>query len=74
MNNIAAQEGMEAIPTAATLMAFYLSRDRVLGLLNPQHLPAHVMAALQGQDIQMSAAILSNVVGSYLLQTIAAGL
>ncbi|PFH13333.1 methyltransferase [Burkholderia sp. JKS000303] len=73
MNNIAAQEGMETIPTAAKLMAFYLSRDRVLGLLNPQHLPAHVMAALQGHDIQMSAAILSNVVGSYLLQTITAG-
>jgi hypothetical protein len=73
MNNIAAQDGTETIPTAAKLMAFYLSRDRVLGLLNPQHLPAHVMVALQGHDIQMSAAILSNVVGSYLLQTIAAG-
>jgi hypothetical protein len=54
-------------------MAFYLSRDRVLGLLSPQHLPAHVMAALQGHDIQMSAAILSNVVGSYLLKTISTG-
>ncbi|WP_208453531.1 MULTISPECIES: methyltransferase [Burkholderia] len=73
MNNIAAREGMETIPIAAKLTAFYLSRDRVLGLLTLQHLPAHVMAALQGHDIQMSAAILSNVVGSYLLQTITAG-
>ncbi|QPL48037.1 methyltransferase [Halomonas sp. A40-4] len=68
-----AKQGVEALPTAAKLMAFYLSRDRVLGLLNPQHLPAHVVAALQGHDVQMSAAILSNAAGSYLLQTIAAG-
>lgn len=53
-------------------MAFYLSRDRILGLLNPQQLPAHLVAALQGHDIQMSAAILSSAVGSYLLQAIAA--
>lgn len=57
----------------ARLMAFYLSRDRVLELLNTQRLPAHVLAALQGQDVQLSAAILSNAVGSYLLQAIAAG-
>lgn len=73
MNNIAAQEGMETLPTVTKLTAFYLSRDRVLGLLNSQHLPAHVLAALQGHDIQMSTAILSNAVGSYLLQTITAG-
>lgn len=57
----------------ANLTAFYLSRDRVLGLLNTQRLPAHVLAALQGQDVQLSAAILSNAVGSYLLKAIAAG-
>lgn len=73
VNNIATLEGMDTLPAAAKLMAFYVSRDRVLGLLSPQHLPAHVMAALQGHDIQMSAAILSNVVGSYLLQAVAAG-
>ncbi|MFA7382517.1 MAG: hypothetical protein WC001_03630 [Desulfurivibrionaceae bacterium] len=73
MNKIAAQEKMDTLPTIANLTAFYLSRDRVLGLLNHQHLPAHVLAALQGHDIQMSAAILSNAVGSYLLQTIAKG-
>lgn len=55
------------------MIAFYLSRDRVLGLLNTQRLPTHVFAALQGQDVQMSAAILSNAVGSYLLQAIATG-
>jgi hypothetical protein len=73
MNKIAPLEGMATLPTAAKLMAFYLSRDRVLGLLNLQHLPAQVVAALQGHNIQMSAAILSNAVGSYLLQAIAAG-
>lgn len=69
-------EGHEPVESAlheARLMAFYLSRDRVLGLLNTQLLPAHVVAALQGQDVQLSAAILSNAVGSYLLQAIAAG-
>ena len=73
MNNIVATEGMETLPTTAKLMAFYLSRDRVLGLLNPQNLPIHVVEALQGHDVQMSAAILSNAVGSYLLQAIAVG-
>lgn len=57
----------------ARLTAFYLSRDRVLGLLNSQRLPAQIVAALQGQDVHMSTAILSNVVGSYLLQAIAEG-
>lgn len=57
----------------ARLAAFYLSRDRVLGLLTSGRLPAHIVAALQGQDVQMSAAILSNAVGSYLLQAIAGG-
>jgi hypothetical protein len=69
-------ESRESVQSAlhkAGLMAFYLSRDRVFGLLNHQHLPVHVMAALQGQDVQMSAAILSNSVGSYLLQAIATG-
>lgn len=55
------------------LTAFYLSRDRLLGLLNSQRLPAHIVAALQCQDVHMSSAILSNAVGSYLLQAIAGG-
>lgn len=55
------------------LTAFYLSRDRLLGLLSSQCVPAYVVAAIQGQDVHMSAAILSNAVGSYLLQAIAAG-
>ena len=57
----------------ARLTAFYLSRDRLLGLLNSQRLPAHIVAALQCQDVHMSSAILSNAVGSYLLQAIAGG-
>lgn|GEM_PF-792613 len=73
MSNAAIQLGMATLPNAARLVAFYLSRDRALGLLSPQHLPMHVMAVLQGHDIAMSAAILSNAVGSYLLQTIATG-
>ncbi|MCO7515012.1 methyltransferase [Pseudomonas guariconensis] len=67
------QSGVDMLPNAARLVAFYLSRDRTLGLLHPQHLPAHIIAALQGHNVQMSAAILSNVVGSYLLHAIAVG-
>ena len=66
-------EPVESALHEARLTAFYLSRDRVLGLLNTQRLPAHVVAVLEGQDVQMSAAILSNAVGSYLLHAIAAG-
>jgi hypothetical protein len=66
-------EPVESAPHEARLMAFYLSRDRILGMLNTQRLPAHVLAALQGQDVQLSSAILSNVVSSYLLQAITAG-
>jgi hypothetical protein len=74
--NAHADEPRESVESAlheARLTAFYLSRDRVLGLLNHQCLPAHVMAALQGQDVQMSSAILSNAVGAYIFQLIATG-
>lgn len=57
----------------AHLTAYYLSKDRVLGLFDTERLPAHVLAALQGQDIAMASAILSNAVGSYLLDAIANG-
>ncbi|BDM25281.1 methyltransferase [Pseudomonas sp. LRP2-20] len=73
MSISAIQPVVATLPNAANLVAFYLSCDRALGLLNPQHLPAHVMAALQGHSIHMSTAILSNAVGTYLLQAIAAG-
>lgn len=33
----------------------------------------HVLAALQGQDVTMSSAILSGAVGTYLLDAIASG-
>ena len=62
-----------ALEVRARLTAFYLSRDRVLGLLEAERLPAHIIAALQGQDVVMSSAILSNAVGAYLLRAIAAG-
>lgn len=55
------------------LCAFYLSRDRVLGMLDPQRLPVPVLAALQGEDVSMASALLSNAVGRYLLDAIAAG-
>jgi hypothetical protein len=59
--------------TKARLAAFYLSRDRVLGLLDAERLPAHVLAALQGQEVAMASAVLSNAVGGYVLDAIAAG-
>ena len=59
--------------TQARLTSFYLSRDRVLGLLQVERLPPHVLAVLQGHDVPMASASLSNAVGTYLLQAIAAG-
>ena len=58
---------------SARLSAFYLSRDRVLTLIGAQTFPMHVLAALQGQDVTMSSAILSGAVVSYLLDAIASG-
>jgi hypothetical protein len=73
-NSAAADSAPTPTPElSARLTAFYLSRDRVLGLLDAERLPAHILAALQGQDVVMSSAILSNAVGTYLLRAIAAG-
>ena len=72
----AAEDTAELTPAPATnarLTAFYLSRDRVLGLLDAERLPAHVLAALQGQNVKMASAMLTNAIGTYLLQAIAAG-
>jgi len=52
-------------------MAYYLSRDRILSLLSAQTLPLPIRASLQGEDVPMAAALLSNAVGEYLLQAIA---
>lgn len=57
----------------AKLMAFYLSRDRVLSLVNTERLPPQVLHALQGKDVPMASGILSNAVGRYLLDAIASG-
>lgn len=66
----------EACPRAhdsRQLATYYLSRDRVLGLLQVDRLPAHVLAALQGQDVSMATSVLSNAVGQYLVDAIAHG-
>lgn len=57
----------------AKLMAFYLSRDRILSLVNTEGLPPHVLHALQGKDVPMTSAILGSAVGSYVLDAIASG-
>lgn len=54
-------------------MAFYLSRDRILSLINTERLPPQVLHALQGKDVSMAAAILGSAVGSYVLDAIASG-
>jgi hypothetical protein len=72
-NNTAEQKGSETLPAAAKLTAFYLSRDRVLSLLDTERLPPLHLQALQGVDVPMATAILSNAVGAHLLQAIAAG-
>ena len=41
--------------------------------MGTERLPAYVLAALQGQDVVMASAILSNAVGSYLLEAMASG-
>lgn len=71
---------MIGLPTAtgssaiqAHLTAFYLSHNRVLELLNTERIPAHVHAALQGQNVDMVSAILSNAVGSHLIQVVRNG-
>lgn len=37
------------------LMAFYLSCDRILSLVNTDGLPPHVLHALQGKDVPMTS-------------------
>lgn len=66
-------EADRLVHTSRRLVTYYLSRDRVLGLLQVDHLPAHVLAALQGQDVLMASAILSNAVGQYIVDAIASG-
>lgn len=68
-----ADEACPPAPATRQLVTYYLSRDRVLGLLEIDRLPAHVLAALQGQDVFMPSAILSSIVGQYLVDAIARG-
>lgn len=74
MNNYTAKQAKsEMLPTAAKLMAFYLSRDRVLSLIDTAKLPSLHLQALQGLDVPMASAVLSNAIGAYLLEAIATG-
>lgn len=67
------QEQSSEIGAQLRLTAYYLSRDRVLGLLDVERLPAHVLAVLQGRDVAMSSGILSNLVGTHVIDAIRAG-
>ena len=62
-----ADEAGRVMTASRRLVTYYLSRDRVLGLVQVDQLPAHVLAALLGQDVLMASAILSNAIGQYLL-------
>ena len=50
-NNTPGQEGEQPLPAGAKLMAFYLSRDRVLSLIDTERLPPLHLQALQGADV-----------------------
>jgi hypothetical protein len=54
------QNETETLPSAPKLTAFYLSRDRVLSLVDIRSMSQPVIRALQGDDVPMSSAILSN--------------
>jgi hypothetical protein len=62
-----------SMPEAARLMAFYLSRDRVLSLVDTSKMPALHLQALQGANVPMASALLSNAIGEHLLKGIATG-
>ena len=72
-NNTAERAKPETLPATAKLMAFYLSRDRVLSLIDTAKLSPLHLQALQGVDVPMASAVLSNAVGAYLLEAIASG-
>ncbi|WP_439870308.1 methyltransferase [Pseudomonas syringae] len=55
------------------LLAYYLSCERVLNLIDNQGLPFHVQQSLLGLPVSMSSAILSNDVGAYVLKAISRG-
>lgn len=67
------EEQSAGLGAQVRLTAYYLSRDRVLGLLDVERLPAHVLAVLQGHDVVMSSAILSNTVGAHVIDAIRSG-
>jgi hypothetical protein len=56
-----------------SLMAYYMSRDRVLSLIKNQGLPSDIHGSLMGLPVSMASAILSNDVGTYVLRAISVG-
>ena len=57
--------------SAKKLHAYYISAPRVLSLLKPASVPAHVIGALKREDMDMRSAVLSNSLGEYLFPAIA---
>jgi hypothetical protein len=57
----------------ARLLAYYMSKDRVLSLIEAQSLPLEVAAALRGEDVFMTSALLSNSMGRYVFTAIEEG-
>lgn len=55
------------------LTAYYLSQDRVLGLVGAQGLPVNVRHAIQNHDWPARSAFLSNELGPYLFEAITSG-
>ena len=55
------------------LIAFYLSCDRVMSLVNGRKMSPHIFNALKGMDIPMRTAILSNELGRIVFEAISSG-
>ena len=72
-SNRAEQPKTGSLPQAAKLIAYYLSRGRVLSLFNSADLPGLLHQSLQCMEAPMTSAVLSNTVGEHLLKAIANG-
>jgi hypothetical protein len=52
--------------THVKIIAYYVSRDRVMTLLNLSTLPKSLLSCLQGKEVPLASAILSNSLGEHL--------
>src|SRR5580658_411012 len=52
--------------THVKIIAYYVSRDRVMTLLNLSTLPKSLLSCLQGKEVPLASAILSNSLGVHL--------